>query len=92
MCGMRTSRSTRSGLVLPTSGSTCVPDWVSPTISKSAVGFERPLDPVEDEAMVVGDHHAHGAQCGTGPRRRFAPKRRRPPETEIGAPRRTRRR
>ena len=34
MCGIRTSSRTRSGVVLPTSGSTCVPDCVSPTISK----------------------------------------------------------
>ena len=38
MCGMRTSRRTRSGFVCPTSGSTCVPDCVSPTISN-----RRPL-------------------------------------------------
>src|SRR4029450_2726 len=35
-----------------------------------AVGFERTLDPVEDEAMVVGDHDAHGQQFGTALRRR----------------------
>ena len=39
---------------------------------ESAVGFERPLDPVEDEAMVVGDHNAHGDQCRTGLRCRSA--------------------
>ena len=41
MCGMRTSRRTRSGFVRPTSGSTCVPDWVSPTISKSCCSSAR---------------------------------------------------
>ena len=56
---------------------------------ESAVGFERPLDPVEDEAMVVGDHDAHGASVAQAPDAGLAPKRRGPPETEIGAPRRT---
>ena len=31
-----------------------------------AVRLERPLDPVEDEPVVVGDYDAHGAQCRTG--------------------------
>ena len=31
-----------------------------------AVRLERTLDPVEDEAMVVGDHDAHADQCRTG--------------------------
>ena len=39
---------------------------------ESAVGLERALDPVEDEAMVVGDHDAHGGQCRTGLRCRLA--------------------
>ena len=37
-----------------------------------AVGLERPLDPVEDEAMVVGDHDTHANQCRTGSRRCLA--------------------
>ena len=67
MCGIRTSRRTRSGFVLPTSGSTCVPDCVSPTISKPPSFLERALDPVEDEPVVVGDHDAHGASVAQAP-------------------------
>jgi len=39
---------------------------------EATVRLERALDPVEDEAMVVGDHYAHGGQCRTGLRCRFA--------------------
>ena len=33
---------------------------------ESTVFLERPLDPVEDEAVIVGDYHAHGASVAPG--------------------------
>ena len=40
---------------------------------EAAVRLERALDPVEDEAVVVGDHDSHGQQCRTGPRQGVGP-------------------
>ena len=34
---------------------------------EAAVVLERPLDPVEDEPVVVGDHDAHGGSVAQGP-------------------------
>ena len=88
MCGMRTSRSTRSGLVLPTSGSTCVPDWVSPTISNPPSASSARLIPsrtrrwssaITTRTAVSVAQASDAASCRKP--RRVA----RRPETEIGA-------
>ena len=71
MCGMRTSSRTRSGFVLPDERKHLRARLRLADDLEAAVGLERALDPVEDEAMVVGDHNAHGGQCRTGLRCRF---------------------
>ena len=71
MCGMRTSSRTRSGLVLPDEWKHLRPGLRLADDLEATVGLERPLDPVEDEPVVVGDHDAHAWQCRTGPRRRL---------------------
>ena len=80
MCGIRTSSSTRSGLRLADEREHLRPRLRLADDLEAAVRLERALDPVEDEPMVVGDHDAHGDQCGTGLRRRFATPSTEPPE------------
>ena len=69
---MRTSSRTRSGFVLPDEREHLRPGLRLADDLEAAVGLERAPDPVEDEPVVVGDHDAHGNQCGTGLRRRLS--------------------
>ena len=59
MCGIRTSSRTRSGFVSPDERKHLRPGLGLADDLESAVVFERPADPVEDEPMVVGDHDSH---------------------------------
>ena len=67
MCGIRTSSRTRSGFVLPTSGSTCVPVCVSPTISKPPSASSARLIPSRTSRWSSAITTRTGTSVAQGP-------------------------